>query len=147
MLCDSIHEASPKAEREPREVDVRRSVLIVDDDFDQRQILIHRFRKQGFEVLSAEDGRSALQAARGSNPGLILLDIEMPGMDGLSVCRELKDDPATWLIPVIILSASERENVVRLSRSAGCTYFVRKPYDPNALLLLAESAIASEEAW
>jgi CheY-like chemotaxis protein len=82
-----------------------------------------------------------LQLARAEHPDLILLDIRLPDIDGLSVCHVLNDDPETCDIPIIVLSGMERPDIIRRTRSAGCHYFLRKPYDPNALLMLAQAAI------
>lgn len=123
-------------------------VLIVDDDAQQIQVLTHGLESQGYQVMAARSGEDALIAVRGKRPDLIFMDIRLPGADGLEICEELSDDAETCNIPVIIVSASDDPNVVRRARSAGCLYFLRKPYDPNALLLLAQNALnASEDNW
>ena len=66
---------------------------------------------------------------------------------GFDVCQQLADDPQTCSIPVIILSGMERPDIIRRARSSGCQYFVRKPYDPNALLVLIQSAIGEADKW
>jgi CheY-like chemotaxis protein len=85
--------------------------------------------------------------AHALHPHLVLLDVHLPDIDGLSVCQQLADDPATSHIPVIILTGMERPDIIRRSRAAGCQYFVRKPYDPNALLILIQHAIAEARQW
>ena len=72
---------------------------------------------------------------------MILMDIRLPDVDGLTVCHELNDAPETCDIPIIVLSAMERPDIIRRTRSAGSHFFLRKPYDPNALLMLAEAAM------
>jgi CheY-like chemotaxis protein len=72
---------------------------------------------------------------------LILLDLRLPDLDGFTLCRELVDAPETCDIPVIILSGMERPDIIRRCRAAGSQYFVRKPYDPNALLVLIHEAL------
>lgn len=134
-------------QEEPAETRRPRRILVVDDDVTQTEFLSFRFRQQGFEVAVAHSGEAALEAVQTSRPDLILLDIQLPGLDGLSVCQRLSDEPATCDIPVIILSGTERQEVIRKSRSAGCRYFVGKPYDPNALLVLAESALMDSGDW
>jgi CheY-like chemotaxis protein len=89
--------------------------------------------------------RSPSQSA--DRPSLIVLDLRLPDTDGFSVCSQLVDDPATSEIPVIILSGMERPDIIRQSRAAGCQYFVRKPYDPNALLILIRQAIDESRGW
>ncbi len=122
-------------------------VLIVDDDHAQAEVLAYRLARQGYETLTANTGRSGLQLARGQSPSLVLLDLRLPDMDGLNICQELTDDGLTCGIPVIILSGMERPDIIRRSRAAGCHYYVRKPYDPNALLLLVQRAIEEAASW
>ena len=66
---------------------------------------------------------------------------------GFTVGESLADDPTTCSVPVIVLSGMERPHIIRRTRAAGCQYFVRKPYDPNALLVLIKSAIEESSAW
>ena len=122
-------------------------VLIVDDDHSQAEVLAYRLARQGYETLTANTGRSGLQLAIDQLPSLVLLDLRLPDMDGLNICQELTDDGRTCGIPVIILSGMERPDIIRRSRAAGCHYYVRKPYDPNALLLLVQSAIDEAASW
>ena len=119
----------------------RRSILIVEDDAAMADVLSVRLDRQGFATLIAESGQSALKSLRAQKPDLILLDLRLPDMDGFELCQELVDDEETCEIPVIILSGLERPDIIRRSRAAGCHYFVRKPYDPNALLTLIQQAI------
>jgi CheY-like chemotaxis protein len=120
---------------------VRRSILIVDDDLALVDLLSMRLNRQGFKTKVAESGQLALALAKSEKPHLILLDLRLPDMDGFELCQQLVDDEATSEIPVIILSGMERPGIIRCARAAGCHFFVRKPYDPNALLTLIEQAI------
>ena len=122
-------------------------ILIVDDDEAMVEGLSCRLIKQGYSIQQAETGAEGIETARRERPALIVLDVRLPDTDGLAVCEKLADDPATAGIPVIILSGMERPDIIRRSRAAGCQYFVRKPYDPNALLLLIESAIDESRQW
>lgn len=122
-------------------------ILIIDDDEAMVETLSCRLIKQGYAIAQAETGAEGIEMARRDRPALIVLDVRLPDTDGLSVCQKLADDPATAHIPVIILSGMERPDIIRRSRAAGCQYFVRKPYDPNALLLLIESAINESRQW
>lgn len=120
---------------------VRRRILIVDDDHSQSEILAYSFDKQGYSTLTADNGADGMRLAHEEHPDLVLLDIRLPDMDGLSVCHQLNDAADTCDIPVIVLSAMERPDIIRRSRAAGSHYFLRKPYDPNALLMLARAAM------
>jgi CheY-like chemotaxis protein len=119
----------------------RRRILIIDDDDAMVDVLGQRLGRQGFETLVATSGEEGLAMARHRRPDLVLLDLRLPDADGFSVCQELADSSDTCSIPVIILSGMERPDIIRRSRAAGCQYFVRKPYDPNALLILVQHAI------
>ena len=116
-------------------------ILIVDDDEDMVGVLCLRLTRQGFKTLSSNSGRQGLEIAQSERPALILLDLGLPDVDGLTICRKLVDDPQICDIPVIIVSGMERPDIIRQCRAAGCRYFVRKPYDPNALLVLIQQAI------
>ena len=121
--------------------DKRDRILIVDDDEALADVLSRRLGQQGFEAISADCGRDGLAKARSDRPALIVLDLRLPDTDGFTICEQLADSPDTCSIPVIILSGMERPDILRRSRAAGCHYFVRKPYDPNALLTLIRQAI------
>jgi len=125
----------------------RQRILIVDDDPAQADVLAYRLSNQGFEVFVAGSGQQALDAARIESLDLVLLDIGLPDINGLAVCRELADDEETCGIPVIILSGRDEADMLRAARAAGCKYFVRKPYDPNALLLLIQDSLATAQSW
>ena len=125
----------------------RQRILIVDDDHSQAEVLSIGLNQQGFCTLSVGTGCGGLRLARSERPDLVLLDLRLPDVDGLHICQQLSDDSRTRDIPIIIISGMERPDIVRSSRAAGCHYFVRKPYDPNALLLLVQNAIQDRNAW
>lgn len=135
-----LAEAGP-IQREPDRI------LIVDDDGEQVEVLTVALRRQGFETISAATVTEGLELARSRRPQLVILDIRLPDGNGLDMCQVLSDDPQTSGIPVIILSGMERPDIIRSCRAAGCRYYVRKPYDPNALLVLAENALGHSECW
>jgi DNA-binding response OmpR family regulator len=124
----------------------RQTILIVDDDEALTDFLSRRLRQQGFDTITASGGCSGMAIARSDRPALIVLDLRLPDADGLSVCQQLADSPETWSIPVIILSGLEQPDILRRCRSAGCQYFVRKPYDPSALLVLIRHALRAADA-
>lgn len=132
MIVDAV----PDTAQQAIDSTIAAKILVVDDDQDQCDVLTYRLECQGFEVLVAHRGEAGLDLARRETPDAILLDIRLPDADGLAMCEELADDPQTAHIPVIIISGCERANIVRQARRAGSRFYVRKPYDPNALLLL-----------
>lgn len=135
-----IDEPQPQPEAVAEALEPGRRILIVDDDELATSVLAGCLERVGFDVLTANSGRHGLALARVDRPDVILLDLGLPDIDGLDVCADLADDRETCEIPVIIITARESEDVVRASRTAGCRYFVHKPFDPNALLTLIQSA-------
>lgn len=124
-----------------------RKVLIVDDDQTQTEVLAYRLKKLGYRTVTENSGQSGLKSAKNDRPDLVVLDINMPDMSGLEVCEQLNDEVATCSIPVIIVSGSDDTDVVRNARAAGSRFFVRKPYDPNVLLTLIQSALTDAPEW
>jgi CheY-like chemotaxis protein len=120
----------------------RQSILIIDDDEVLSDVLSRRLREQGFDTVTADSGQCGLARARTEQPSLILLDLRLPDADGITVCQQLADDLETCSIPVIILTGMERPDILRRCRAAGCHFYLRKPYDPNALLILIRQAIS-----
>jgi DNA-binding response OmpR family regulator len=124
-----------------------RSVLIIDDDRDHAQTLAWSLQSQGFETMTATAGKRGLALANAERPDAILLDLELPDVDGLEICQQLVDGVATAGIPVVIVSGQDRADVVRRARTAGCDFYLRKPYDPNVVLMVVEQAIARSRMW
>ena len=128
-------------------MDEQPTILIVDDDEVLADVLSRRLQQQGFVTLTADSGQSGLDTARSELPALIVLDLRLPDIDGFAICEQLADSSDTCDIPVIILSGMEEPDILRRCRAAGCHYFVHKPYDPNALLVLIRQAIREAEGW
>jgi DNA-binding response OmpR family regulator len=118
-----------------------RTAIIVDDDPAQLEILAYRLEKLGFQTEQLGLGRTLIPMARRLQPDLIIMDVELPDSDGLDLCNQLMDCESTSQIPVIILSGTRRSDVVRSARAAGSRFYVSKPYDPNALMLIIDAAI------
>ncbi|HEX4000070.1 MAG TPA: response regulator [Pirellulales bacterium] len=116
-------------------------VLIVEDDVALSMALSLSLSKQGFETASSRSGNRALELAREKRFAAVLLDLHLPDADGLDICQQLVDDRRTCDVPVIIISGSDRPDVLRRCRAAGCQYFIRKPYDPSTLLIVLRHAI------
>ena len=113
----------------------RQKILLIEDEADIRELLAYNLQKEGFATLEAGDGRLGLEMARAHAPVLVLLDLMLPGMDGLTVCRELERDPVTAPIPIIMLTArgEELDRVVGLE--LGADDYVVKPFSVRELIL------------
>lgn len=122
-------------------VDDRPRVLIVDDDEDQTRVLSHRLESQGFKSECCFRGSRVMDSVRSERPHLIIMDVRLPDANGLDICETLSDDPEAHEIPIIVVSGTDLPNAVRKARAAGGRYYVRKPYDPNALLLLIKHSL------
>lgn len=111
-------------------------VLVVDDDATIRRLLQITLETEGFEVTTAGDGVEGLRMAQEDpRPDLVLLDIMMPGMDGLQVCHTLKSDDATKDTPVVLLSAKAQSHDIELGMRVGADDYITKP--PDLLDLVA----------
>ncbi len=121
-------------------------VLLVDDEPKNLQLAGSLLRHEGFDIALAANGEEAIEAAREDQPDVIVLDIMMPQMDGLEVCRILKSDPETAGIPIIFLTArSEEDDIVQGFRAGGEDY-VTKPFRPRELTLRVRTQIRLRRA-
>src|SRR5215470_11348563 len=95
-------------------------VLVVEDEPDIRELVIHHLKREGYQVSAAASGEEALRQVLSAPPDLVLLDLMMPAMDGLEVCRRLRQDPSTATLPIVMLTAKgdEVDPVLRRSRNA-----------------------------
>ncbi len=116
-------------------------ILIADDELDVLTLLETRLAASGFEVLKAMDGVAALGRARDDSPSLAVLDVMMPGMTGLEVCRVLKADPKTSRLPIILLSARSEEVDRVLGFEFGADDYVLKPFSPRELALRIQALL------
>ncbi len=108
-------------------------VLVVEDDEDIQQLVEYNLLKEGYKVSVAESGEDGLRVARADHPDLLLLDLMLPGIDGLEVCRTLKRDPATARMPVIMLTAKGEEADIVAGLELGADDYVTKPFSPKVL--------------
>ena len=111
-----------------------KTILIVEDQIEFLAVNKLYLEKHGYRVLAAEDGVAGVNCARQHRPDLILMDFSIPRMDGIGATVELKKDPVTRDIPVLLLTAHTYGSVGRRASAAGCAGFVAKPCDPKRVL-------------
>jgi two-component system cell cycle response regulator DivK len=109
-------------------------ILIVEDQEDNRQILRDLLTSADFEVIEAADGETGLAVAVAHRPDLILMDIQLPGIDGYEATRRLKADAALHAIPIIVVTSYALAGDDDKARAAGCDAYISKPYSPRQLL-------------
>jgi len=109
-------------------------VLVVDDDEDNIRIVSSILLARGFEVRLARDGRSALESIRQQRPDLVLLDVLMPGLDGMQVLDHIRANPQSSSVPVIMLTAKTTDQDLLDGYRSGASYYVTKPFTSRQLL-------------
>ncbi|MFA6186016.1 MAG: response regulator [Phycisphaerae bacterium] len=109
-------------------------ILIVDDEEDVLELVRYNLDKNGYKVETAATGEQALAKARAKLPDLIILDLMLPGIDGLDVCKKLKNDTKTQNIPVIMLTAKGEETDIVTGLELGADDYVTKPFSPKVLI-------------
>ncbi|MCK9424839.1 MAG: response regulator [Ignavibacteriaceae bacterium] len=123
-----------------------KKILVIDDQPENIFYLQDRLQKEGFTVISANDGRSGIEAAISQLPDLILLDIMMPHMSGLEVCRFLVQDSRTSRIPIILVTAKTSAEDMREGLQAGAVDYIKKPINKIELLARVNSALKVKES-
>ena len=114
---------------------VRLKILVVDDEPEAVELLEFNLKQAGFNVITASDGAQALTKARSALPSLIVLDLMLPEIDGLEVCKMLRRDPATARIPIIMLTAKAAEIDRIIGLELGADDYITKPFSPRELVL------------
>ncbi len=117
-------------------------VLVADDDRDIRELVAMKLRGAGYEVTTVETGPEALSSAFSAVPDLAILDIMMPGLTGIDVCRELRAHEATRALPIILLTAKAQEADVEVGFSVGADDYVVKPFSPRELASRVQAVLA-----
>lgn len=120
-------------------------ILVADDNETNRDILATRLEANGYEVLHAADGEQALTVTRERRPDLILLDIMMPKLDGIEVCKRLKADPALPFTPIILVTAKAESDDVVEGLDAGADEYLTKPIDQKALVARVKALLRIKE--
>jgi two-component system phosphate regulon response regulator PhoB len=112
----------------------KESILVVEDEEDILELLRYNLVKEGYRVTGVGTGEEALKAVRSSVPDLMVLDLMLPGVDGLEVCRLLRQDPQTRTLPIIMVTAKGEEADIVAGLELGADDYVTKPFSPRVLL-------------
>lgn len=121
---------------------MNRKVLIVEDEEVIIELISEIFREMGnYTILSARDGEEALKTIRGNNPDIILLDIQIPKINGFDVCRTVKSDPVLSHIKIVMLSGMVQNSDLLKAGAAGADAFIAKPFKPTALIVKVEELL------
>ncbi|MEX0941812.1 MAG: response regulator [Pseudomonadales bacterium] len=119
----------------------RAKVVIIEDEPDIVEVISYNLTREGYQVTSAGSGDKGLELVRNQSPSLVVLDLMLPGMDGLTVCQQIKSDPITRDIPIIIVSAKGEESDVVIGLGLGADDYLAKPFSPRELIARVKAVL------
>ncbi|PKK82492.1 MAG: DNA-binding response regulator [candidate division Zixibacteria bacterium HGW-Zixibacteria-1] len=119
----------------------KETILIVEDEEDIQELIRYNLAREGFQPISAFSGEDALSSVSGKQPDLILLDLMLPGIDGLEICRQLKSDQKTAHIPIIMVTAKGEEADIVAGLELGADDYLTKPFSPRVLLARTKAVL------
>ena len=143
MAENAVSNASSKMVTADALSSSRPTILIAEDSADSREMMQVLLEQRGYQVVAADDGRRALEAALSSRPDLVLMDLELPKLDGLSVTRNLRLDPKFKDVPIVILSGHDPSRFRQEALDAGCDDYLLKPINFDLLHELLDRMIAA----
>ncbi|MEW6670311.1 MAG: response regulator transcription factor [Thermodesulfobacteriota bacterium] len=123
----------------------KEKILVVDDEEDILELIRHNLAREGYQVICAATGEKAVEKIRSGKPDLIVLDLMLPGIDGLQVARMLKNDAATRRIPIIMLTAKGEEADIVTGLELGADDYITKPFSPRVLIARVRAVIRRRE--
>jgi two-component system phosphate regulon response regulator PhoB len=128
----------------------RKKILVIEDELDILEVIEFNLSREGYDVICASNGEEGLRKVREKQPHLVLLDIMLPGLDGIEVCKRLQADPQTKRIPVIMVTAKGEESDIVLGLGVGADDYIAKPFSPRELVarvkaVLRRGALQQEE--
>jgi DNA-binding response OmpR family regulator len=123
-----------------------RTILVADDEPFILRALTFVLNREGYPTISARDGEEAIAVIRGSRPRLVFLDVMMPRKNGFEVCREIKADPLTAGVHIILLTAKGQDSDRALGLAAGANEYMTKPFSPSAVLARVREILGVAEA-
>ncbi|MBF0512109.1 MAG: response regulator, partial [Candidatus Omnitrophica bacterium] len=119
----------------------KKKILVVEDDRDISQLIVYHLQREGYEVFCLYDGGHVVDFVRQRKPDLIVLDLMLPEVDGIEICRILKGDPATKQIPIVMLTAKSEESDVVVGLQMGADDYIPKPFSPKVFAARVKSII------
>lgn len=120
-------------------------ILVIEDDPNALRLVEYTLGQEGYQVITAADGLEGLKKAREEHPDLIILDIMLPGLDGYEVCQQLRQEPKTIKLPILMLSAKAREIDKATGLKVGADDYLTKPADPAMIVAKVKTLLASTE--
>ncbi|OJF76654.1 MAG: DNA-binding response regulator [Treponema sp. CETP13] len=118
-----------------------KTILVVDDELPIRELITYNLEKEGFTVFAAENGTTALELSREKKPDLMILDLMLPDMSGLDICRIIKHDEQTSHIPIIMVTAKTEDSDIVTGLELGADDYVTKPFSPRVLIARVQSVL------
>ncbi|MBL8725268.1 MAG: response regulator [Planctomycetes bacterium] len=109
-------------------------VLVIEDEPDILEVIQYNLEREGHKVIACRNGEQGLSRIRTDNPDLVILDLMLPGMDGVEVCRQVKSDPVTRSIPIVMVTAKGEESDIVLGLGIGADDYITKPFSPRELV-------------
>jgi len=125
--------AAPLNFQNDRSIKTMSRILVVDDDLAVRELIEITLHQAGYEVLSAADGKTAVEIAQKEKPDLVLLDVRLPVLDGYQACKQITSNPLTKHVPVVFVSARGQIDEIQMGLSAGAVDYFVKPFSTELL--------------
>ena len=122
---------------------MNRKILVVEDDPSALRLVGYTLEQEGYQVITASDGLEGVRKARDEHPDLIILDIMLPGLDGYEVCQQLRKEPETAKLPILMLSAKAREIDKATGLKIGADDYLTKPADPSTIVAKVKALLTS----
>jgi DNA-binding response OmpR family regulator len=119
----------------------QKKIFVIEDEDDILEVIVYNLKREGYSVISCRDGEEGLKKIKKEDPDLVLLDLMLPGLDGIELCRRLKADPATEPIPIIMVTAKGEESDIVLGLKMGADDYVSKPFSPKELLARIQAVL------
>jgi DNA-binding response OmpR family regulator len=116
-------------------------ILVVEDEADIREVVLYNLKREGYEAIGCETGTQALAAIKMKRPDLVILDLMIPELDGLTVCQQVRADPEVSSTPIVIVSAKEEESDVVIGLGLGADDYVSKPFRPKELMARVKAVL------